>query len=93
VLGDLRLGVRARYRRRDHLVRLLHVDAVVSSRQDTRGRKCCIVKNLENRIETPLLWPSERTGGVDWQEARARRSFLPSAPHASGTRVGDNCSR
>ena len=33
VLGDLRLGVRARHRRRDHLVRLLHVDAVVSPRQ------------------------------------------------------------
>jgi len=41
VLGDLRVGVRARLRRRHHLVRLLHVDAVVSSRVRTRqGRKC-----------------------------------------------------
>jgi hypothetical protein len=31
VLGDLRLGVRAGLRRRHRLVRLLHVDAVVSS--------------------------------------------------------------
>jgi hypothetical protein len=37
VLGDLCVGVCARLRRRDHLVRLLHVDAVVNSRQDTRG--------------------------------------------------------
>lgn len=38
VLGDLRLGVRAGLRRRHRLVRLLHVDAVVSSSNQGPGR-------------------------------------------------------
>lgn len=37
VLGDLRLGVRAGLRRRHRLVRLLHVDAVVSSSNQGPG--------------------------------------------------------
>jgi hypothetical protein len=46
VLGDLRVGVRARLRRRHHLVRLLHVDAVVSSRVRTRqGRSVVLSSN------------------------------------------------